>query len=225
MLCHDKSTFHFSYYYLVSATGLLILKDWLPPFILCEGMEGRADNTRLKHAHKVGGSPVAWASCLGPDGEETEKHYVQVCIVPGVAGTGEVTVTGKGGGAAAVERVEVAISWIYSRERDLARLLGLPTLVRSLRAHNHGIHVHLCPALQPKHSSLLGVTMAIALLSLAAGRLAWDGIAILGELRLDGARASWIHGLSKAIISRCRPQGISKIVTGIEQVSRAERQR
>ena len=65
--------------------------------------------------------------------------------------------------------MEVAVSWIQSNEAALARELGLSSLVRSLRAHGRGIRVHLYPALQPKIAGVLGVTVAVALLSLVAG--------------------------------------------------------
>ena len=171
---------------------------------------------RMKHGHEVGGSAVSWASCLGyHDDDGSRRLYVQVSIIPGAGGS--LITTGRAG-KAGVERAEVAMSWIHANAAFLAGQIGMESLLRPLRSTNHGIHLHLLPSCDSHSPEVLGVTIAIALLSLAAGRFPSEDVAVLGELRLDGARSLLITGLNKSLVERCPAQGIKILYIGEQQV-------
>lgn len=140
---------------------------------------------------------------------------IQACLVPG--GGGHVITTGIGG-KAGVERAEVAISWIQAHATTMAHSLQLESLVRDLRGPRDGVHIHSRPALHRNSPSSLGVTIALALASLATGRRPSDRVAVLGELRLDGARTQWIDGLTKSCMETCADLGFQQLVVGPQQV-------
>ena len=179
----------------------------------------RGAGLRLRHGYEEMGSPVAWASCLGAEGPKDTRRLVQVALVPGTVKPYIVTGNIPEGG---VEATEVAISWMKLNENSILEALGLEAFPRPLGTlfETYGLHVHILPAHFDKDVSLLAVTIALALLSLASGRRCDESIAILGSLREDGARLGRVKGLSEGKLERCLAQGISHLVVGVEQVSR-----
>ena len=179
---------------------------------------GGITDMRMRHGHEVGGSAVAHASCLGTGANMRCRWFVQACLVPG---SGDHLIMTGGGGRAGREQAEVAMSWIHDQRVPITEMIGVESsLVRPLRSGSHGVHIHMMPHfMNNKSPGCLGATIAIALLSLATRKLPSEGVALMGELRLDGARASYIPGLSKSVVQTCRSQGIQKLIVGTQQVS------
>ena len=164
------------------------------------------------------GSPVAWASCLGAEGPKDTRRLVQVALVPGIE-SGILTGTKNRPGA---EMAMVVLSWVKSNEDSILEALKLASFPRPLGAllpQGQGLHVHIAPGRYKARDEFMAVTMALALLSLASGRRCDDSIAVMGSLRLDGARVGRIPALNQRALGRCLAQGISHLVVGVEQVS------
>jgi ATP-dependent Lon protease len=100
------------------------------------------------------------------------------------------------------ESVQAALSYVRSHAREHGISQGLFS--------NHGFHVHFPAGAVPKDGPSAGSTIALALLSLLAGKRVKHDVAVSGELTLTG-RILPVGGVKEKIHAALRAE-VKKVI-------------
>ncbi|HET7856743.1 MAG TPA: endopeptidase La [Gaiellaceae bacterium] len=124
--------------------------------------------------------------------------FIEATAFPG---SGRLKVTGQLG-EVMQESAQAAHSWVRSHAREL----GLDPQW----FEENDIHVHVPAGAVPKDGPSAGITMAVAIVSIASGRAVSDDVAMTGEITLTGQVLA-IGGVREKVLAAQRA-GVHKVV-------------
>jgi ATP-dependent Lon protease len=121
--------------------------------------------------------------------------------VTAMSGRGSLTITGQLGDVMR-ESALAALTWVRSN----SEALGIPNGY----FRRHDFHLHVPAGAVPKDGPSAGITMAVALASVATGRRARSRVGMTGEITLTG-RVLPIGGVKEKVLA-ARRAGIREII-------------
>lgn len=135
---------------------------------------------------------LAWTPVGG------EILYIEASLMPG---TGRLILTGSLG-EVMKESAQIAVSYLRSHADKLS--LHYPNYEK------HDLHIHVPAGATPKDGPSAGLTIAVALASLAGHRVARSDTAMTGEISLRG-RVLRVGGIKEKVLAAAR-SGIRQLI-------------
>lgn len=151
---------------------------------------------------------------------------LEACLVPG--GAGRVTTTGCMSERWWRDQLETVLTWLSGLEPVIQQHLPSASPpappfrhLRQLLGSGEGLHVHLISLSEDFENELLGVPLALALLSLSLhGRRPAPGLAAMGEMLVDGkVVGDPAKHLPKTALSLASNQGWTRVYVPQARVS------